>query len=100
VDRVDSNVVHKNDGEEDDERDYEVVLCNDWQVRSVGMEQLWGLDERPLQHVLHSLHQDTCLSEDECVSNGGQPWAEPDRQTDVVSEHSKISGAVSDELTL
>src|SRR5271156_3722801 len=33
VDRVDSNVAQMNDGEEDDERDCEVVSCNDWQVR-------------------------------------------------------------------
>ena len=99
VDRVDSNVAQMNDGEEDDERDCEVVSCNDWQVRNVDMEQLWDLDERPSQHVLHSLHQDTCPSEDECVSSGRQTSAERDHQTDVASEHNRRSGAVSDELT-
>jgi hypothetical protein len=65
-DRVDSNVVDIDD-EEDDEHDCEVVDCSDLQVQNVDTVQREDLVERPKQHVLHWLHQDTFPLVDEYV---------------------------------
>lgn len=98
ADKGDSNFVHRNDDEEDDEHDCEVVSCNDSQEQNVDRGQLGGLDERPSRRALHSLRRDTFPSEGECVSGVGQPLVERGRQTDAVNEHSKRSSAVSGEL--
>ena len=67
-DKVDSNVVDRNDVE-DGERDYGVVDCNDSLVRNVDKEQLEVLVEPRGPHVPRSWHQDTSPLGDEYVSN-------------------------------